>query len=72
MAINFSNLVDGRVQRQLALEDDVAGHRECVVLTVWVAAHESSNASSHEIRVAGIALLERALETLRRAPAESA
>ena len=68
MRIDLLELADSHVQRELAVEDDLpSGRRERVLLTVWVAPADSRTTEYAAVRVAGIALLERALEALRRA-----
>lgn len=70
MEIDFNNPLEdnGFLQREIAIEgESPSGHRERVTLVVWATASDSRASLNAASRVAGIALLERALEALRRA-----
>ena len=70
MEIDFCNLLvqAGLMQKEFTLQDETpTGHFERVSLTVWIQDFDSRTATNDAARAAGISLLERALEALRRA-----
>jgi hypothetical protein len=73
MNIDFCNPeeLSGRWEKIVVIEDPMDGDdflapREKVLLTLWLPINDSRRATNAAARVAGIALLERALEALRR------